>query len=46
MTLIGHSYKNGEFDWPFLFRDCIMRVKVPNKNMFCDWLSEKIVVSV
>ena len=23
---IGRSYKNDEFDWSFLFRDCIMRV--------------------
>ena len=23
--LIGRSYKNDEFDWSFLFRDCIMR---------------------
>ena len=25
-SLIGPSYKNDEFDWSFLFRDCIMRV--------------------
>ena len=24
--LIGHSYKNDEFDWSSLFRDYIMRV--------------------
>ena len=24
--LIGRSYKNDEFDWSFLFRDCVMRV--------------------
>ena len=24
--LIGCSYKNNEFDWSFLFRDCIMPV--------------------
>ena len=23
--LIGRSYKNDEFDWSFLFGDCIMR---------------------
>ena len=22
--MIGRSYKNDEFDWSFLFRDCIM----------------------
>ena len=22
--LIGRSYKNDEFDWPFLFGDCII----------------------
>ena len=24
--LIGRSYRNDEFDWSFLFRNCIMRV--------------------
>ena len=26
LLLIGRSYKNDEFDWSCLFRDCIMRV--------------------
>ena len=38
---IGHSYKNDEFDWSFLFCDSIMRVMElkPNFVILCKFLN-------